>query len=70
MRDALRGQTGIGALETVEVCSAEDGGALVTVALRVPEGVNARQAAFRATDRLQERLPAAEIRVHVLGGST
>lgn len=66
VRAALRAQAGIGSVHAVEVSAAEHGGALVTVGLRIAEGADAREAACRAADRLHERLPTAEIRVHVL----
>jgi len=62
---ALRGQPGIGVVEAVEISVADDGGALVTVGLRVPDGLDGREAACRATDVLHKRLPHAEIRVDV-----
>ena len=70
VREALRGDVGVGSVEAVEVSAAERGGALVTVELRIADGADAHEVASRAADRLQERLPAAEVRVHVSGGAS
>lgn len=67
MREALRGQAAIGAVEAVEIFGAEHGGAVVIVGLRVVDGVDGREAAYRATEILHKRLPHAEIRVDVFG---
>lgn len=69
VREVLRGQAGVGALEGVEACAADNGGAVVIVTLRAAEGVDAREVASRAADRLHERLPAAEFHMHVLDRS-
>lgn len=68
VREALRGHAGIGALEAVEACAPDNGGAVIIVPLRAADGADAREVACRAADRLHERLPAAEIRVHVVEG--
>ena len=67
VREALRGQPAIGAVETVEISRVEHGGALVIVGLRVGGGVDGREAACRATEVLHKHLPHAEIRVDVFG---
>lgn len=68
VREALRGEAGIGSVEAVDVSAVERGGALITVELRIAEGADAHEVACRAADRLHERLPAAEVRVHISGG--
>ena len=65
VREALRGQADIGAVEAVEVSAAEHGRTLVTVGVRIGDGADANAAACRATDALHKRWPAAEIRVNV-----
>lgn len=67
VREALRGQAATGAVETVEISGAEHGGALVIVGLRVADGVDRREAAYRATEILRKHLPHAEIQVDVFG---
>jgi hypothetical protein len=66
VRAALRDQAGIGLVDAVDVCSAENGGALVSVDLCLAEGADAREAACRVADRLHERLPHAQISINVL----
>ena len=70
VREALRGDAGIASVEAVDVSAAEHGGALVAVDLRIADGADAHEVACRATDRLHERLPGAEVRVYVSGGDT
>ena len=69
VNDALRGEAGVGKIESVEVTAAETGGSLVTVLLRIDDGSDAREVADRAAEILHGRLPAVQIRVLVFGMS-
>lgn len=66
VREALRGQAGVGTVEAVEVSAAGRGGTLIIVRVRVGDGVDAQEAASLVADVLQRSVPHAELRVDVL----
>ena len=67
VRDILREQAGIAAVELVTVEAARAGGCQVSVRIRFAEGSDAREATQHAVEALCETLPITEIRVFALG---